>query len=83
MTIVHQELDPKEEQEREKELAEKFKPLLEWLKGEAKDVVRDGKFMLGRSVSDWNTTGITHSGYFQQACLVTMCGSCRRQWVYR
>ncbi|KAG6880046.1 hypothetical protein C0992_007363 [Termitomyces sp. T32_za158] len=30
-----------EEQEEQKRLAEKFKPLLEWLKAEAKDLVRD------------------------------------------
>jgi len=36
-----EELDPEEEKERLDGLNEKFKPLLEWLKQEAKDVVRD------------------------------------------
>ncbi|KAG5646569.1 hypothetical protein DXG03_002872 [Asterophora parasitica] len=34
--------DPEDEKKEQKELAEKFKPLLEWLKTEAKDSVRDG-----------------------------------------
>ncbi|KAG6861602.1 hypothetical protein C0995_014509 [Termitomyces sp. Mi166 len=33
--------DAEEEKEEQKRLAEKFKPLLEWLKDEAKDIVRD------------------------------------------
>ena len=36
-------LDPEEEKERLKETKEKFKPLIMWLKGQASDVVRDGK----------------------------------------
>lgn len=36
------ELDPEEEKEEQKALAEKFKPLIDWLKVEAKDIVRDG-----------------------------------------
>jgi len=36
-----EELDPEEEKEKEKEITEKFQPLLDWLKYEAKDVVRD------------------------------------------
>ena len=47
---VHEDLYPEEEQEQQKELAETFQPLLEWLKAEAKDVVRDGKFAPDRSI---------------------------------
>ncbi|KAI5123403.1 hypothetical protein M0805_006109 [Coniferiporia weirii] len=36
-----EDLDPEDEKEREKELAEKFKPLLVWLKDQASSVVRD------------------------------------------
>ena len=36
-------LDPEEEKEKLKETKEKFKPLIMWLKGQASDVVRDGK----------------------------------------
>lgn len=35
-------LDPEEEKEEQKALEEKFLPLIEWLKKEAKDSVRDG-----------------------------------------
>lgn len=37
-----EELDPEEEKAQQKALTEKFKPLLDWLKSEAKDAVRDG-----------------------------------------
>lgn len=37
-------LDPKEEKAKQKELTEQFKPLLTWLKEQAQDVVRDGKY---------------------------------------
>ena len=36
--------DAKDEKEEQKRLEERFKPLLEWLKDEAKDIVRDGAF---------------------------------------
>lgn len=39
------ELDPEEEKEQQKALEEEFKPLVDWLKAEAKDVVRDGAFL--------------------------------------
>lgn len=35
-------LDPEEEKRETEELTEKFKPLIDWLKTEAKDQVRDG-----------------------------------------
>ncbi|KIK06721.1 hypothetical protein K443DRAFT_2857 [Laccaria amethystina LaAM-08-1] len=34
-------LDPEEEKEQQKDLDEKFKPLLDWLKAKAKDIVRN------------------------------------------
>jgi heat shock protein beta len=37
-------LDPEEEKAQQKSLEEKFQPLLDWLKVEAKDSVRDGVF---------------------------------------
>lgn len=35
--------DPEEEKEIQKALTEQYKPLLDWLKKEAQDVVRDGE----------------------------------------
>ena len=40
-----EDLDPKEEKERQKQLTEEYKPLLDWLKKEAQDIVRDGKLL--------------------------------------
>lgn len=37
------EMSPEEEKEEQKTLTEQFKPLLDWLKEEAKDVIRDGE----------------------------------------
>lgn len=37
--------DPEEEKAEQKALAEQYKPLLDWLKNEAKDIVRDGERM--------------------------------------
>ena len=37
-------LDPEEEKEQQKELAEKFKPLITWLKAQAQGTVRDGEY---------------------------------------
>lgn len=39
-------MDPEEEKDQQKALAEEFKPLLDWLKVEAKDIVRDGMFSM-------------------------------------
>jgi hypothetical protein len=36
-------LDPEAEAAREKELNEQFKPLVEWMKVEATDIVKDGR----------------------------------------
>lgn len=36
-----EDMDPEEEKDQQKALAEEFKPLLDWLKVEAKDIVRD------------------------------------------
>jgi len=36
--------DPEEEKALQKQLTEEYKPLLEWIKKEAKDVVQDGEF---------------------------------------
>jgi heat shock protein beta len=35
--------DPEEEKEEQKRLTVEYKPLIEWMKKEAKDVVMDGK----------------------------------------
>ena len=35
--------DPEEEKALQKQLTEEYKPLLEWIKKEAKDVVQDGE----------------------------------------
>jgi len=37
--------DPVEEKALQKQLTEEYKPLLEWIKKEAKDVVQDGEFI--------------------------------------
>jgi hypothetical protein len=42
LTHTLPDLDPEEDKDEQKDLAEKFKPLLDWLKVEAKDIVRDG-----------------------------------------
>lgn len=39
-------LDAEEEKEQQKDLDEKFKPLLDWLKLKAKDIVRNGELIL-------------------------------------
>jgi heat shock protein beta len=39
-------LTPDEEKEQQELLTEKFQPLLDWLKAEAKDAVRDGAISL-------------------------------------
>lgn len=36
--------DPEEEKALQKQLTEEYKPLLEWIKKEAKDVIQDGEF---------------------------------------
>lgn len=35
--------DPEEEKAKQKQLTEEYKPLLDWLKKETKDIVRDGE----------------------------------------
>ena len=42
MLTAQADLEPEEEMEQQKKLEEKFKPLVEWLKKEANDAVRDG-----------------------------------------
>jgi len=37
-------LDPEEEQTKQAEIKEKFKPLLSWLKIQVQDIVRDGSY---------------------------------------
>lgn len=39
---ISSDLDAEEDKEQQKALEETFKPLLDWLKVQAKDVVRDG-----------------------------------------
>jgi len=41
-TYNSSDLDPEEDKEQQKVLAQEFKTLLDWLKVEAKDIVRDG-----------------------------------------
>lgn len=41
--LIYFPLDPEEEKAEKEALEEKFKPLITWLKEEAKDIVRDGK----------------------------------------
>lgn len=43
---VYTGLDLEEEKEQQKDLDEKFKPLLDWLKVEAKGIVRNGELIL-------------------------------------
>jgi heat shock protein 90kDa beta len=38
-----EDLDPEEEKERQNELTEQYKPLIDWLKAEASNVVRNGE----------------------------------------
>ena len=35
--------DPEDEKEKQKELTERYKPLLDWFKKETQDIVRNGK----------------------------------------
>ena len=43
--------DPAEEKARLKREEEEYKPLLEWLKKEAQDIVRDGQSVISRFLS--------------------------------
>lgn len=40
-----QDMDPEDDKAQQKELEVKFQPLTEWLKEEAKDIVRNGDFI--------------------------------------
>ena len=42
-SFFFQDLDPEEEKEQLNDIKERFKPLIMWLKGQASEVVRDGK----------------------------------------
>ena len=66
------ELDPEEEKEQQKELSERFKPLITWLKGQAHNIVRDGRsaFFIGISrISAYEVC----SRHFKQACDKPLC----------
>ena len=43
LNFLFQDLDPEEEKEQLNDIKERFKPLIMWLKGQASEVVRDGK----------------------------------------
>ena len=46
LPIRRAELDPEDEKEYQKEMAEKFKPLMTWMKEQAGGTVRDGNEIL-------------------------------------
>lgn len=60
--------DAEDEKEYKKEMAEKFKPLLTWIKEQAGDVVRDGELLSELSMLTVSTHLTLYSCDLEQAC---------------
>ena len=75
------ELDAEEEKENQREIEQRFKPLLSWLKIQVNNVVRDGKEAF-RHMLRVPLLNRDNSGHFKQTCNEPMCNCSGRTWLH-